>query len=294
MKYALLLMVAMISLSGCTGILGEDETTTSLKPQTTTTTLEGPTYVELTTVIPPPITVSSIMIPEYTTTILTTTTIHPCSDGVKNYGEAEVDCSRLCGNCEIMNLSGEYIRYRESNFWFKFDGPRATNVTCPGAKGWPRTASYFHYLCPGESYMLALRGTAGRLDYRLLDINDTGYADELMFKILSYDNKSGNLTIYVKEDPAAREILKGSAVLSLGGPRCNTNLTGFCRRWWNNYEFKLTERGSDRAKIDVILPNGKIVEDIEVNTENMTHVEKLRVGLLHAYDKGGYVVIYAI
>lgn len=73
-----------------------------------------------------------------------------------------------------------------------------------------------------------------------------------------------------------------------------TNITGFCVRAYAGYEFRLVERASNRAKVEVKFPDGKKYEDVWLTLDEVKTVGEIRVGLLHPYDKGGYAVIYAL
>jgi len=47
-----------------------------------------------------------------------------------------------------------------------------------------------------------------------------------------------------------------------------------------------------RARIDVTLPSGKKLTNIWLNEGNKTIIDGASVGLLYAYEKGGYSTIY--
>jgi len=236
--------------------------------------------------------------PRATTT--TTTLIPPsCVNGVKDADEQYVDCGIQCAGCVIYNLSSQWTRYGVENLWFRFEGADRV-VGGPCTRGsqtddWGRSIS-LPYHCLMNVYYLGIKSTEALYDQRASTLDEVESVDGFEFKLVEDiegdENQEDLVGVYVKRDLNALKLPKEYRVLTVGGHVCSSNQTGFCRRTWMGYTFELRLRETGSVRLDVTLPSGRKLENVELREGETTAVDDATVGLLYAYQKGGYCTIY--
>lgn len=228
-----------------------------------------------------------------TTTSLTTTTTIPvsCDNGVFDVGEGEVDCGGVCIDCDVLNVSSGYIRFRSETYWFHLVGGIKVRSVCGGIKTDSHGRSVeTNYPCDKTAYNISMQNDRGLFCYRILEVGQVGRLDRLKFRLLR--NTTDGVDLSVKVDPEIRLLPAGYEVFSVKSV-CSPEESGVCNREWGGYRFRLMERGSgNTTKFDVTLPSGLVRKGVWLKKGEIVEVDGVSVGLLHPSDQGGFVVLY--
>jgi hypothetical protein len=227
----------------------------------------------------------------------TTTTLFPesCMNRKLDTDETYVDCGMQCGNCILMNLSTTPKRYLNENLWLAYEGYNITVIAGGPCKdvNWSdlrdRPVELLHY-CKDKTLLLRVLSTEETPDYRQMKLDEVEYIDGFELKI--FEDLNQTVRVYVKRDINAVQLIPEYALLTIGGGNCVTNNTGFCRRHWDNYSFRVRTRETDTVRLDLTLPSGKKLENVQLNKSGTLVLEGAKIGLLYPYQKGGYCTIY--
>ena len=218
-------------------------TSTTTSTFAITTTLLNRRLTGLTT------TPSLIVVRISTTPPSTTTTLIPFScvnNQLDLADESYVDCSLQCGGCVILNIDGSWSKYSNENLWLKLDNASRVEVgACIRGERKDRYAGSigFSTRCYQNIYSISVLTTETTPDQRQLALDEVTRIDN--FEVKAFQDDGSHLSLTVKKNFDTLTLTPEYVVLSVGGPSCNINQTGFCKRHWMNYAFELRERESN-------------------------------------------------
>ena len=224
--------------------------------------------------------------------VSTTSTVYDtCSNGILDEDEEVIDCGGSCF-CRILNLSfyGDYRSHRPSGYVFGLNNSIIVRGGECGLSGWPNKASYFHTLCKNKKYVLNVTNPKGLIVTIQVMPGNSYFIDELEFAI--FEEVDDGFRLAVRRDLETLNLTGMYRVFSVGGNGCTFKTSGYCRRKYAGYTFKLSERRKDEVRMEVIAPDGDILPGVVVG-RNPVRIRTIEVGVHRPIVLGGFSTLYA-
>ena len=205
----------------------------------------------------------------------TTLSVATCEDGIKNQGEEYADCGGPCNTCELMELSGVWNEYFDSDYSFRFKERKGSGDNTQYWIGFkiPDGTEDETYLTRGESYI-----------------------DHLRLKVVNYGEDKPTVAVKLNTKDLY-SIPSTASLMTIGGRGCSQGGTDLCERNYNGYTIRLLNRLEGGARISIVGPTWEMPYKTEVKQGVKSYAPDHLLVIGGFFDRshfinGGYNLFY--